>query len=252
MSSEFPPRVSSTENDCAPPSRTYVEIGCGQTIGYIKTKHFNPDDQYIGIENGFIHDKDPSLSVAPQEGFSLIEAVVRNSFRYPPRLRFEACDGAHTQLEDGAADEVLLANVLTDPFLVPWVFPGNANTDIIQASLLRSADGRPEEIVVDDLGENRTFYLADSLGDKREALLREAARITKAAGRIVINSYVTPEYLRHDRVANFLQQYGFETEVLSPKDSTWGEKTAGYRETKDPGGGHRFLIATRPQPTAEQ
>ncbi|HSW74430.1 MAG TPA: hypothetical protein VLG16_01025 [Candidatus Saccharimonadales bacterium] len=251
MSSEFPPNASLMESDCAPPPRTYVEIGCGQTIGYTKAMRFNPDDQYVGIENGYIHDKDPSLSVAPLEGFSLIEATVENSFRHPPRLRFAVCDGAHTRLEDGMADEVLLANVLTDPFLVPWIFPGNANTDIIQASLLRSADGRPEEIVVDDLGKNRTFYLEDSLGDKREALLCEAARITKATGRIVINSYLTPEFLRHDRVGHFLQQYGFEAEVLNPKDSIWHEKTAGYRETKNPSGAHRFVIATRPHPAAE-
>jgi len=244
----FPgPHVAEIGEERVEPPRTFVELGVGQAMGYTRHRAFRPDDQYIGVENGYANERFPERDGTPVEGFKLIKSLAALVYPERPQMHFVVADGTQTPFKDETADEVLLANVFSDPLTAP-LLPVET-TNVTQARLLRFSPYSPPDMTKGP--DRKYYYFGLDLGAQREALLHEAARITKVGGRIVINSYNTPEVVDHDEIVTWFQAHGFTAEVLTPDDPTWGEKTFGYNETADPGLRHRFLIATKDPPPAD-
>jgi len=216
--------------------RICVEVGVGSATGYLDGA-LEPKDYYIGIENGYDYRHDPDLSLPLGVGFMRLERRMR-TYRSLPHVCLLSADGVHTPIKSEKVDEVLFTNVFSDPLLADWISPEDMTPE---ATVLRLPSGEPKLF-----NDNRSsFYVADSLGERREALLREAARIVRLGGRIVINSHITPEFVSHDRLVGWFRTHGFTAvELLNPEDGeAWVQKTTGYR--MEPGAGVRFLIATK-------
>lgn len=223
---------TAAESQRAP--RVYVEIGAGCLLGYSPEKVFDPQDVYIGVDDGSAHRAVGEPSAL--EGFAQIERRAALRYTHPPRRVYLLCDGGQTWIEGGAADEVLFANVFSDPLLADKISPKDAA--VSGTAVLMDPAGEP------CIDANRNYLQAD-LGEAHLRLLREGSRLIGFSGRIVVNSYLSPSIADHKRLGEWLEGDGFSVQHLTPHDPEWAAMAAGYTFTDRPLGGHKFLIATK-------
>jgi len=204
-------------------------------MGYTE-QQLGSNDTYIGIDSGAAHNAGELGSRPPIAGFEL--AAKYNHAADLPNAHFLVADARELPLPDGSIDEVLLANVLSDPMLAPKI-PAGSSTEGIP--VIENIYGEPN--VVSEKGQQ--YYLEDRLGSVREAILKEAARVLKPGGWLAINSFLTPSYVNHEALVDWLQHHGFDARILTPEDPDWHEATAGYLDTDRPSQHHRMVLAQK-------
>ncbi len=215
--------------------KLYVEIGVGYTVGYDTRMRFGEDDYYLGIDSGLAYQEGGLGTLSPVE--SIRQATDGGRAAHLPTVDFLTADARALPLPDQSVDELLAANIFSDPLLAPKI---PAGTPIGDKPVLRYFG---EPAVASEGG--RGYHIIEELGEAREAILKEAARVLKEGGRLVVNSFLTPEYAYHQGMLEWLKQHGFEAVLLSARDEAWEAATRGYLDTDSPNSAHRVIIATK-------